>query len=67
MLWQVFVIHDPSLPMRAYQEKLVELRRLLTPTFNCLPFTKLVLNEKAGFILRQYVKYSVYDRYVFYL
>ena len=24
---------------------------------------RITLNEKAGFIIRQYVKYSVYDRY----
>ena len=38
--FKVFVIHDPSLPMRAYQERLNELLRILTPTFNCLPYTK---------------------------
>jgi len=59
---KVFVIHDPSLPMRAYQEKLTELHRVLAPTFNCLPYTRITLNEKAGFIIRQYAKYSVYDR-----
>jgi len=59
---KVFVIHDPSLPMRAYQEKLNELNRILAPTFNCLPYTRITLNEKAGFIIRQFVKYTVYDR-----
>ena len=37
--------------------------RILLPTFNCLSFTKVMRNEKAGFIIRQYIKYTVYDRY----
>jgi len=59
---KVFVIHDPSLPMRTYQEKLLELKNVLAPTFNCLPFQQAVLTERAGFLVRQYTKYSLYDR-----
>jgi phosphoinositide-3-kinase regulatory subunit 4 len=29
---------------------------------NCFPFVSLQLTEKAGFIMREYVKYSLYDR-----
>ena len=29
---------------------------------NALPFSKIILNEKAGIMLRQYVKYNLYDR-----
>ena len=39
---KVFVIHDQSLPMKAYQEKLLELNRILAPTFNCLPYTRYI-------------------------
>jgi len=59
---KVFAIHDPSHNIKSYQERLLDLRRILTPTFNCLPFTRAILTDKAGFIIRQYVKYSLYDR-----
>jgi len=59
---KVFAIHDPSLPMKGYQEKLIEMKNILTPTFNCLPFERVILTERAGFIMRQYTKYSMYDR-----
>ncbi|RLU24739.1 hypothetical protein DMN91_002829 [Ooceraea biroi] len=32
------------------------------PAFNCLPFQRMILTEKAGSIMREYVKYSLYDR-----
>ena len=45
---KVFVIHDSSLGMKQYQERVLELLLLLRPTFNCLPFSKAILTEKAG-------------------
>ena len=59
---KVFVIHDSSLVMKRYQERVLELQVLLRPTFNCLPFSKAILTEKAGFLVRQFSKYSLYDR-----
>ena len=59
---KVFVIHDSSLGMKQYQERVLELLLLLRPTFNCLPFSKAILTEKAGFLIRQFSKYSLYDR-----
>lgn len=59
---KVFVIHDASLAMASYQAGVAELLRLLGPTFNCLPYTKAFLTDKAGFLVRQFTKYSLYDR-----
>ena len=59
---KVFVIHDPNHDIKTYQRRLRELRDVLTPTFNCLPFSAAVLTERAGFLIRQYGKYSLYDR-----
>ena len=59
---KVFVIHDPNHDIKTYQRRLRELRDVLTPTFNCLPFSAVVLTERAGFLIRQYGKYSLYDR-----
>lgn len=59
---KVFVIHDPSLPLLPYKERLDEIHNKLASAVNCLPFKKVVLNDKAGLIMREYVKYSLYDR-----
>ncbi|XP_046835084.1 phosphoinositide 3-kinase regulatory subunit 4 isoform X1 [Vespa crabro] len=59
---KVFAIHDPSLPLSAYKEKVEEIRSKLASAVNCLPFQRTILTEKAGSIMREYVKYSLYDR-----
>ncbi|XP_066593358.1 phosphoinositide 3-kinase regulatory subunit 4 isoform X2 [Prorops nasuta] len=59
---KVFAIHDPSLPLSAYKDKLEEIRSKLSSAVNCLPFQRVILTEKAGSIMREYVKYSLYDR-----
>jgi phosphoinositide-3-kinase regulatory subunit 4 len=59
---KVFAIHDPTLPLTAHKEKVEEIRNKLASAVNCLPFQRAMLTEKAGFIIREYVKYSLYDR-----
>ncbi|KZC10923.1 Phosphoinositide 3-kinase regulatory subunit 4 [Dufourea novaeangliae] len=59
---KVFVIHDPTLPLSAYKDKLEEIRSKLASAVNCLPFQRMILTEKSGSIMREYVKYSLYDR-----
>ncbi|XP_058797917.1 phosphoinositide 3-kinase regulatory subunit 4 isoform X2 [Phymastichus coffea] len=59
---KVFAIHDPTLPLSTHRDKLEEIRSQLASAVNCLPFQRTVLTEKAGFIIREYVKYSLYDR-----
>jgi len=59
---KVFAIHDPSHNIKGYQENLLDLRRIISPTFNCHPFTRVIVTEKAGFIIRQFGKHSLYDR-----
>ena len=59
---KVFVIHDPSNDIKSLERRLRELKDSLSPTFNCLPFSHALLTEKAGFIIRQFGKYSLYDR-----
>lgn len=59
---KVFAIHDPTLPLSAYKDKLEEIRSKLASAVNCLSFQRMILTEKAGFIMREYVKYSLYDR-----
>ncbi|KAF3421311.1 hypothetical protein E2986_10341 [Frieseomelitta varia] len=59
---KVFAIHDPTLPLSTYKEKLEEIRSKLASAVNCLPFQRMILTEKSGSIMREYVKYSLYDR-----
>ncbi|KAJ8665411.1 hypothetical protein QAD02_007073 [Eretmocerus hayati] len=59
---KVFVIHDPTLPLSTHKDKLEEIKAKLASAVNCLPFQRMILNEKAGFVMREYVKYSLYDR-----
>ena len=55
---------DPIKDIRKHIDRLSELRDTLAPTFNCLAFSAVILYEgaRAGFIIRQYGKYSLYDR-----
>lgn len=59
---KVFAIHDPSLPLSPYKERLEEIRNKLSAAVNCLPFQKIVLTDRAGLVMREYVKHSLYDR-----
>lgn len=59
---KVFVIHDPSLPLLSYKDHLEEVRKKLSTAVNCIPFQKIILTDRAGLIIREYVKYSLYDR-----
>lgn len=59
---KVFVIHDPSLPLLSYKDHLEDVRKKLSTAVNCIPFQKIILTDKAGLIIREYVKYSLYDR-----
>ncbi|XP_055699019.1 phosphoinositide 3-kinase regulatory subunit 4 [Phlebotomus papatasi] len=59
---KVFVKHDPSLPLECHAEKLEFIKKNLSNAVNCLPFQRVVLTEKAGLIMREFVKHSLYDR-----
>lgn len=59
---KVFVKHDPSLPLEAHAEKLEHIKKSLSNAVNCLPFQRVLLTEKAGLIVREFVKHSLYDR-----
>ena len=60
---KVFVIPDQSLPVSKYKNRLDRLRELLVGNPNALPFSRIIVIEnKCGILLRQYIKYSLYDR-----
>ncbi|XP_056633826.1 phosphoinositide 3-kinase regulatory subunit 4 isoform X2 [Diorhabda sublineata] len=59
---KVFTIHDPSLPLSPYKDHLENVRKKLSSAVNCSPYQRIILTEKAGIIMREYIKYSLYDR-----
>ncbi|KAI0213060.1 Phosphoinositide 3-kinase regulatory subunit 4 [Lamellibrachia satsuma] len=59
---KVFVIHDPSLPLQTYKDRLKEITGRLHNASNCLPFQRATISDKAALLFRQYVKDSLYDR-----
>ncbi|KAL3206907.1 hypothetical protein MRX96_039858 [Rhipicephalus microplus] len=59
---KVFAIHDPSLPLAPHKETLERIRRVLLAVPNTLPFQKVVENDKAGLLVRQFIKDNLYDR-----
>ncbi|XP_026750400.2 phosphoinositide 3-kinase regulatory subunit 4 isoform X2 [Galleria mellonella] len=59
---KVFAVHDPSLPLAEHKERILKIKEQLASAFNCLPFQRVVLTDKAGLLMREYCKYSVYDR-----
>nr|XP_023015391.1 phosphoinositide 3-kinase regulatory subunit 4 [Leptinotarsa decemlineata] len=59
---KVFAIHDPTLPLSKYKDHLEEIRKKLSSTTNCLPYQRIIVTEQAGIIMREYVKYTLYDR-----
>ncbi|XP_026320617.1 phosphoinositide 3-kinase regulatory subunit 4 [Hyposmocoma kahamanoa] len=59
---KVFAVHDPSLPLAEHKERILKIKEQLASTFNCLPFQRVILTDKAGLLMREYCKCSVYDR-----
>ncbi|KAL1512914.1 hypothetical protein ABEB36_002417 [Hypothenemus hampei] len=59
---KLFVIRDPSLPLQSHKDRLEEIRKLLASAVNCTPYQKFILTDRAALIVREYVKYSLYDR-----
>lgn len=59
---KVFANLNANLDLSKYKMDLEEIKSQLKHASNCLPFQNIVLNEKAALLVRQYVKYNLYDR-----
>ena len=59
---KVFVINDPTLPLRTHKEKIEKIAHRLRSLPNCLTYKKLIVNDRVAVLLRQYIKYNLYDR-----
>jgi len=59
---KVFVLHDPSLPLASYQDRINQIATLTAGFPNILPFQRSLLTDRAGLLIRQYVHDNLYDR-----
>ena len=59
---KVFTIQDQGVELKHDREKLMGIKETLEGSPNCLPFQRAFYTERAGFMVRQYVKDSLYDR-----
>lgn len=59
---KIFVITDPSLPLSSHKEKIKRLRDKLRDNPSCLTYADVIINDKAAILIRQYIKYNLYDR-----
>ncbi|VDO98985.1 unnamed protein product [Soboliphyme baturini] len=59
---KVFIINDPSLPLKPYQSRINDIYAILREAPNCLPFSRTFITPKAAILVRQYLKDNLYDR-----
>ncbi|RDD40341.1 Phosphoinositide 3-kinase regulatory subunit 4 [Trichoplax sp. H2] len=59
---KVFALPDAQLPMKFFQDKVHETRGKLNGCASLLPFQRTMISDRAAFLIRQYMKYTLYDR-----
>lgn len=61
---KVYALNDPNLPIIEYRVKLEQIRDSIRQSgeLHSLPFSQYLINEKSIILLRQYIKYNLYDR-----
>lgn len=63
---KIFPRYDLTIRLDLYSKRVREIKNTIYSRYgsstNCLPFYELIITDKAAFLLRQYVKYSLYDR-----
>lgn len=59
---KIFVITDPSLPLSSHKEKIKRLREKLRDNPSCLTYADVIITDKVAILIRQYIKYNLYDR-----
>lgn len=63
---KIFPKYDLSIRLDLYSKRVREIKSTIYSTYglytNCLPFSELIITDRAAFLFRQYVKYNLYDR-----
>lgn len=59
---KIFVKHDPEISLDPYLQDLAAIRKSLEGIPNVLAYEQFLETEKAGYVIRQYLHSSLYDR-----
>ncbi|CAK9300578.1 unnamed protein product [Gordionus sp. m RMFG-2023] len=60
---KIFVVQNSLISLKKYKDEIDKLKTKLENVPWCLPFHQTVIVEnKAGYLIRQYTKYNLYDR-----
>lgn len=61
---KVYAINDPTIPLQEFKIKLDQIRDTIKKIEepSSLPFIQCLINEKSIILLRQFIKYDLYDR-----
>ena len=59
---KIFVLHDPTLQLKQYEDQIEEVKTQLDGALNCKPFQCILKTDRAVMLCRQYIQYSLYDR-----
>lgn len=63
---KIFPRYDLSIRLDLYSKRVREIKNIIYSRYgmctNCLPFHEFIITDKAAFLMRQYVKYNLYDR-----
>ena len=63
---KIFPKYDMSIRLDLYTKRVREIKSIIYSRYgsstNCLPFSELIITDRAAFLFRQFVKYNLYDR-----
>jgi serine/threonine protein kinase len=63
---KVFPKYDLSIRLDLYIKRVREIKNTIYSRYdlctNCLPFSDLIINDRAAYLFRQYIKFNLYDR-----
>nr|CAB3264882.1 phosphoinositide 3-kinase regulatory subunit 4 [Phallusia mammillata] len=59
---KVFVVPDATVNLDYYKSEVEYVTGRLRHASNCLPFQQMYITDRAGLLVRQYIKHNLYDR-----
>jgi len=63
---KIFPKYDLTIRLDLYIKRVREIKNIIYATYglytNCLPFSEMLITDRAAFLFRQFVKYNLYDR-----
>lgn len=61
---KIYALNDPSIPIQEHKLRIEQIRDSIKQSgeTSLLPFVSCLLNDKCAILLRQFIKYNLYDR-----